>query len=164
MKRITAVAVSSVAVAGLLAATASTSTAAHAGPNNASGTIVGSWRMTIDPLPNPGGDPPAFPSRISFSRGGVVAGTASRFPPGFTSASSDVGAWSQAGDTATFTFEHFLYNANGFAGIQRVTATTSVSEDGNTQTGSATATVLATDGTTILSSFRVAATGTRMAP
>ena len=164
MKRFTTLTVGAVAVAGLLAATVVTTSAANAGPHNGSGTIVGAWRMTIDPLPNPGGDPPAFPSRISFARGGVVSGIASKFPPGFTSASSDVGAWSQDGDTATFVFEHFLYNANGFAAIQRVTATTVVTDDGDRQTGTATATVLAPDGVTVLSSFRVTATGTRMAP
>jgi hypothetical protein len=163
MKRITAAAVGTTAVAGLLAATLAGS-AAQADPDKASVRIVGAWRMTIDPLPNPGGDPPAFPSRISFARGGVVAGVASKVPPGFTAASADVGAWSQRGRTATFTFEHFLFNASGFAGVQRVTARMTVSKDGTTQSGSATATVLGADGTTVLSSFQVAASGTRMTP
>ena len=164
MKRTVTMTVGGLAVAGLLAAMIATTEAAHASSNNAAGTIVGSWRMSIDPLPNPGGDPPPFPSRVAFSRGGVLVGTASKFPPGFTSGSADVGAWSQDGDTARFQFERFLYNANGFAGIQRVTATATVSADGETLAGPATATVLATDGTTVVASFQVAASGTRMAP
>jgi len=164
VKRNRTVALSGVAVAGVLAAALVTTGAADARTDDATRTVVGSWRMTIDPLPSPAGDPPAFPSFISFSRGGVVTGSSGRFPPGYTSGSVDIGAWSQTGDRTTFVFERFLSDAKGLAAIQRVTATTTVSADGHSQAGSATATVLAPDGTTVRLRFQVAASGTRMVP
>jgi hypothetical protein len=160
-RAITAAGVTAALVAtGLAASTAGVASASScAGPS-----IVGAWRMTIDPDPNPGGDPPPFVSRIAYARGGVVNEAASKYPPGFTGGTAGVGAWKQCKGKATFTFERFLYDANGLAGIQRVRGTTTVSADGKTQAGPATATILAPDGQTVLMSFGVHASGTRMAP
>jgi hypothetical protein len=160
----------SIAAAGLAAVLVTAGLAASTGgAASASGcaggpSIVGAWRMSIDPDPNPNGDPPPFASRVAFARGGVVTDTTSRFPPGYVGASGGVGAWKQCNRKATFTFERFLYDVNGFAAIQRVQGTATVSYDGKTQAGPATATLLAVDGQTVLSSFGVQASGTRMTP
>jgi hypothetical protein len=147
-------------LAGLAASTAGTAAASGcAGPS-----IVGAWRMSIDPDPNPNGDPPPFASRIAFAKGGVVTDAASRFPPGYVGGSGGVGAWKQCNRKVTFTFERFLYDVNGFAAIQRVQGTATVSYDGKTQAGPATATLLAVDGQTVLASFGIQASGTRMTP
>ncbi len=161
-------------VSGLVAATVLTgvvaTSAAASGPDSPSkghpehGSIVGAWRMTIDPVPNPGGDPPPFTTRIAFARGGVVTESASKYPPGFVGGTSGIGAWTQDHDKVTFTFEKFLYSANGFAAIQRVQGSVIVAADGQTQGGPATATLLAPDGQTVLSSFGVQSSGTRMQP
>jgi hypothetical protein len=153
-------------LAATLAATGIVATSAGASSSTScSGkSIVGAWRMTIDPDPNPNGDPPPFATRISFARGGVVTEAASSLPPGFTSGSAGVGAWKQCNNTVTFTFERFLNNANGFAAIQRVEGKATVSSTGQTQAGPATATLLAPDGQTVLASFGVEASGTRLRP
>jgi len=154
------------AAAGLLVLSTAVVVASSASASNGGqgGSIVGAWRMTIDPRPNPAGDPPPFASRIAFAKGGVVTEAVSSVPPGYTSASNGVGAWTQSGSVATFTFEKFLFNGGTFAAIQRVRGTATVSGDGSTQAGPATATILATDGTTVLRSFVVDASGTRMTP
>lgn len=140
------------------------SSAAASGPPTNYPSIAGAWRMTIDPLPNPGGDPPPFVSRIAFAQGGVVTESASKFPPGYVGGSSGIGAWKQYRDRVTFTFERFLYDANGFAAIQRVEGTARVGANGQMQRGPATATLLAPDGQTVLVSFGVQSSGTRLKP
>lgn len=154
-----------IAAAGaLLISSAVVVSSASASNDGQGGSIVGAWRMTIDPRPNPAGDPPPFTSRIAFAKGGVVTEAVSTVPPGFSSASNGVGAWSQSGSVATFTFEKFLFSNGAFVAIQRVRGTATVSDDGTTQAGPATATLLGTDGSTVIRSFVVDASGTRMTP
>ncbi|MCU0266585.1 MAG: hypothetical protein MUC45_10835 [Actinomycetia bacterium] len=140
------------------------SSAAASGTSTTYLSVAGAWRMTIDPLPNPGGDPPPFVSRIAFAHGGVVTESASKYPPGFVAGSAGIGAWKQHRDRVTFTFERFLYDANGFAAIQRVEGHATVGAKGQTQGGPATATLLAPDGQTVLASFGVQSSGTRLKP
>jgi hypothetical protein len=152
--------------AATLAVTGVVATSADATSNSRCGgkSVVGAWRMTIDPKPNPGGDPPPFPTRISFARGGVITEATSSSPPGYTGASTGIGAWKQCKDTVTFTFERFLNKDGALAAIQRIQGKATVGYTGQSQSGPATATLLSPDGQTVLASFGVHASGTRMTP
>lgn len=158
-RALTAVATAStLALTGVVIASSSTASATEQqGP-----TIVGAWRMTIDPA----GPPPPFVSRIAFSEGGVVTDTVPQAPPvaGATSATPGLGAWSQKGRTVTFTFERFLSSAGVYVALQRVTGTATVSQDGQTQAGPATTAFFAPNGTPLGAPLSVEASGSRLNP
>jgi hypothetical protein len=155
-----AVTVTGALVVGTLAIA---SGAASAGPNGGP-TIIGTWQMSIDPN-GPSAPPPAFRTRIAFSEGGVLTETAGQAPPvnGATIAGTGLGAWEQHGRTVRFVFEKYLFAGSGAVAVQRVEGTAEVSSDGSTQSGPATATFRALDGT-VLSTLPVWAEGTRMTP
>jgi hypothetical protein len=138
--------------------------------NTAQGAIVGTWRMLIDPLPNPAGDPPAFPSLISFNADGTVVDAVSSvprypaLPAGTNGATSGLGAWSQRNSTVTFTFERFITKDGAFVARQRVQGTLQVDKDGATQAGPSTATFLDTAANPLGPPVQIAASGVRLTP
>jgi hypothetical protein len=151
---------------------------AHAHPlpakddvNTAQAAIVGTWRMMIDPLPNPAGDPPAFPSVISFNSDGTVIDAVSSVPgypalmaAGANGATSGLGSWSQKKDTVKFTFERFITKDGKFVARQRIQGTLKVAKSGFTQSGPAVATFLDGSDTPLGPSVQIAASGRRLTP
>jgi hypothetical protein len=139
--------------------------------NTAQGAIVGTWRMMIDPLKNPAGDPPPFPSIISFNADGTVVDVVSSVPgypalvaAGANGATSGLGAWSQKNGTVTFTFERFISTNGQFVARQRVQGALQVDKDGATQAGPAVATFFGTNELPMGPSVQILASGTRLAP
>lgn len=131
--------------------------------------IVGTWRMSIDPRPNPAGDPPAFPSLVSFVRGGTMVDAVSSVPVparklGATVAGNGLGAWRQKGRTVEFAFDRFLTDGTGvMVARQHVEGTLRVSKGGATQAGPATATFFTPDGS-VVAVVPIDASGSRMLP
>lgn len=136
-------------------------------------SAVGTWAMTVDPRPiqTPNGpvDPPAFPSLVSFNRGGTVTEAVSSIP-GFAlgaplmanDASAGLGAWKQRGDQVSFTFKKFLIKDGVMVGWQVVQGEGEATRSGITQT--ATATFYKADGSRVGPELTVDATGVRMTP
>jgi len=139
--------------------------------NTAQGAIVGTWRMMIDPLPNPAGDPPAFPSIISFASDGTVVDVVSSVPGypalvalGANGATSGLGSWSQKKEAVKFTFERFITKDGRFVARQRIQGTLKVAKSGVAQSGPAVATFLDGSDTPLGPPVQIAASGTRLTP
>lgn len=137
-------------------------------------SIVGTWRMTIDPN-GPTVAPPAFPSLVQFHADGTLTDSVSSAPavplwnrpPGHAQpngATSGQGSWYRHGDTIVFTFERFLTIDGAFVARQHVDGQTTVSDDGMSQSGPASATFFDTSGNPIGSAVPIDASGTRLLP
>jgi len=154
-----------VALGGLAVPSSAMPLPAGSSASAVSTPIVGTWRMSIDP----DGPPPAFPSLISFNLGQTIDEAVSSIPPamaqlGADDVSSGLGAWRRSGRSVAFTFEKFFTDGGVLVARQTVTGTTTVSPDGSTQSGPATAAFYAPDGTQIGPTLTVQATGTRLVP
>jgi hypothetical protein len=136
--------------------------------------IVGTWRMWIDPN-GPTTPPPAFPSLVQFHADGTLTDSVSSAPavplwnkpPGQqqpNGATSGLGSWYRQGDTIHFSFERFLTINGVFVAKQHVDGTTSVSDDGMSQSGPASATFFDTNGNAIGQPVPIDASGTRLVP
>jgi hypothetical protein len=130
--------------------------------------VVGAWNLTVDPRPNPAGDPPAFPSLIRFNRGGTLTESVSGVPGpaigllGANGAGSGLGAWATHGDEVTLVFERFLYKNGAFAGKQHVEASGTADDDSVTL--AAVATFFNPAGTQVGVPVALDVTGARLAP
>jgi hypothetical protein len=154
-----------------LAISANAQGPSHASEAHPDRSIVGTWQMTIDPLPNPGGDPPPFPSLVQFAEGGTMTDSVSSVPAspalvalGANGATSGLGAWQRRGHTITFRFERFITDNGKYVARQLVTGTTTVSKDGKSQGGPVTATFYDTKGAPLGPPAQINAEGTRLLP
>lgn len=84
---------------------------------------------------------------------------------GANAGSPGLGAWTQRGAVVTFRFQRFFTRDGVLVARQLLVGTTTVSKDGTTQSGPATATFFAPDGTTPMGApVKIEASGTRMRP
>ncbi len=161
--------VSSVALVGSASAEDRPSTP-QSGYRSAAHSIVGTWRMWIDPN-GPTTPPPAFPSLVQFHADGTLTDSVSSAPSGPALASlqpngatSGLGSWYRKGDTIYFSFERFITHDGVFVAKQHVDGTTTVSDDGMSQSGPASATFFDTANNAIGQPVPIAASGTRLMP
>jgi hypothetical protein len=137
-------------------------------------SIVGTWRMTIDPN-GPTAPPSAFPSLVQFHADGTLTDSVSSAPvvplwnkpptqPQPNGATSGLGSWYRQGDTIYFSFERFLTIDGVFVARQHVDGKTTVSDDGMSQSGPASATFLDTHDNQIGLPVPIDASGQRLLP
>lgn len=95
--------------AGAVRASADSGESVADGSPRASGhPLTGVWTVTVDPLPNPGGDQPPFESTLAFGRASVVNEITSRVG----SASAGLGTWEKVGDS-TYRTRWLKYRFDG---------------------------------------------------
>lgn len=75
---------------------------------SASNSLEGVWAVTVDPLPNPGGNQPPFESTLAFDASHVLNEITSRL----TSTSAGLGAWEKVGDS-TYRTQWLKYRFDG---------------------------------------------------
>lgn len=134
---------------------ASATTTAAAPPHS----IVGAWRVTVDPQPTPGGDQPPFESILTFDKAQTVSEATSR-----AAASAGLGAWQRTGeDTFRFVFEKYRFDSTG-AYIGKTVVTEDVQLTGrNSYVGSA-VTKIVTPANVVVAQFGSESSGVRITP
>lgn len=70
--------------------------------------LTGVWTVTVDPLPNPGGDQPPFESTLAFGGANVVNEISSRM----ATVSAGLGTWEKVGDS-TYRSHWLKYRFDG---------------------------------------------------
>lgn len=131
------------------AATSHASSAQQACPAGPA-PIVGTWRMTIDPvafvIKGKKVDPPPFHTLVSFQEGGTMTDANSGTPgapwlaplrlTGYTNA---LGSWRMAQGVVHFTFEGFLTSGGKFAAKEHISGWATVTRNCLVQNGQAVA-------------------------
>lgn len=122
-------------------------------------SLVGTWQVTVDPLPNPAGDQPPFESTLAFDKGMTVVEATSR-----ATASAGLGAWRRTGeDTFRFIVQKYRFDPTG-AYVGKTVITEDVRMTGpSTYVGTAVSKFLTPNGA-VVAQFISESAGTRLKP
>lgn len=122
-------------------------------------SLVGAWQVTVDPLPNPGGDQPPFESTLAFDKAMTVVEATSR-----AMSSAGLGAWRRTSeDSFRFVVQKYRFDATG-AYVGKTVITEQVRMTGpDTYVGSALTKIL-TPGGTVVAQFTSESVGSKLRP
>jgi hypothetical protein len=152
------------------AATVSAMVASGAVGAEPSYSLKGTWQVSVDPQPTPGGDQPPFESTISFGQAQdvVEATSKSPTPPGAAGAfdmSTGLGSWVKTGpSTYRFVVQKYRFDATG-AYIGKTVISEDVTLTGpSVYTGEAVTRIYGLAGDAPTAQFTSKSQGTRLAP